>query len=108
MGKPGFGIFQARRKSSGNAIEEVDPGAYLPASSPSTQTEPSNGGFRVLNRAEIEKAKLEKQEQALKKGHDRSSKFGRFSGFGASGNKARTQSIDEDSPSSSKRYVTSS
>jgi hypothetical protein len=105
MGKPGFGIFQARRKSSGNAIEDADPSAYLPASSPSTD---QSGGFRVLSRTDIEKAKQEKQEQALKKAHDRSSKFGRFSGFGASGNKARTQSIDEDSPSSSKRYVASS
>jgi hypothetical protein len=101
MGKPGFGIFQARRKSSGNAMEDADSSAYLSASSPSTE---SPGGFRVLSRTDIEKAK---QEQALKKAHERSSKFGRFGGFGASGNKARTQSIDEDSPSSSKRYVAS-
>jgi hypothetical protein len=98
MGKPGFGIFQARRKSSGNAIEDADPTLYL---NPSPSTEQS-GGFRVLNRADIEKAK---QEQASKKAQEKTSKFGRFSNFGASGNKARTQSIDEDSPSSSKRYV---
>jgi hypothetical protein len=98
MGKPGFGLFTGRRKSQSNALEDADPNVYL---NPAPSTE--QGGFRVLNRADIER---QKQETAAKKSQEKTSKFGRFSTFGASGNKGRTQSIDEDSPSSSKRYVT--
>lgn len=104
MGKPGFGIFQGRRKSSGNVLEDADPSAYLSASPVTTSPSTEQGGFRVLNRSEIEKAKQEKQEQVTKKAHEKGSKLGRFS-FGTSGNKAKPQSVDEDSPSSSKRYV---
>lgn len=100
MGKPGFGIFQGRRKSSGNPIDDADVTAFANVS-PATE----QSTFRVLDRSDIERAKQEKQAQALKKAQEKSSKFGRFSGFGASGNKGRTQSVDEDSPSSSKRYV---
>lgn len=104
-----MGLFQGRRKSQGNnnAVEDVHPApAAYPNASPTTTTMESST-FRVLNRTEIEKAKLEKQEQVVKKANDKSSsKLGRFS-FGTSGNKGRTQSVDEDSPSSStsKRYV---
>lgn len=99
MGKPAFGLFQGRRKSSSNALENADPNVYLnPA--PATETAPS-GGFRVLERTEIERVK---REQAAKK-PAKSSAFGRFGHFGAAGNKGRTQSVDDDSPSSSKRYV---
>jgi hypothetical protein len=103
MGKPGFGIFQGRRKSSGNAIEDADPNTFLNASPPT-----ESSGFRVLNRADIERTKQEKAEQQLKQASEKSSRFGRLSGFGALGNKGRTQSIDDDSPSSSKRYAKSS
>lgn len=95
MGKQGGfgGIFTAaRRKSQSNALDEADPNlAGLEAP-----------GFRVLNRAEIERAK---QEQAAKKSTEKTSKFGRFSTFGAAGSKGRSMSHDEESPSSSKRYV---
>jgi hypothetical protein len=97
MPKGTFGIFQGRRKSAGNAIDEVD-ARPSPNASPNTEST----AFRVLNRDEI----LERQKQeALRKAQEKPSKFGRLSTFGTSGSKGRTQSIDDDSPSSSKRYV---
>lgn len=100
MGKPAFGLFQGRRKSSSNALENADPNVYLnPAPAPETPS--SGGGFRVLERTEIERVK---REQAAKK-PAKTSAFGRFGHFGAAGSKGRTQSVDDDSPSSSKRYV---
>ncbi|KAF2185131.1 hypothetical protein K469DRAFT_577936 [Zopfia rhizophila CBS 207.26] len=105
MGKPGFGLgnIMGRRKSSGNAMEDV--GAASPQDNSPAEPTNSGGGFRVLGRDEVQKAK---QELALKKQQQEKHKFGRFSGFGASGNKARNQSFDEDSPSSSKRDSKSS
>jgi hypothetical protein len=95
MGKPGLGIFTARRKSQGNAFEEVDI-----ATSPETITAPADsGGFRVLSKTEVEKAKEQRKTQEK----DRSSKFPRFSGFSSGGNKNRNQSVDDESPGSSKR-----
>ncbi|RYN40814.1 hypothetical protein AA0112_g2723 [Alternaria arborescens] len=101
MGKPGLGIFTARRKSQGNAFEEVDI-----ATSPETITAPAadSGGFRVLSKTEVEKAKEQRKTQEK----DRSSKFPRFSGFGGAGSKNRNQSVDDESPGSSKRDSKSS
>lgn len=95
MGKPGLGLFTARRKSQGNVFEEVDM-----ASSPDTSTAPADsGGFRLLSRTEVEKAKEQRKTQEK----ERSSKFPRFSGFSHAGSKNRNQSVDDDSPGSSKR-----
>jgi hypothetical protein len=99
MGKPGLGIFQGRRKSSSNVMDDVVDAAPAPAAaSPTTE----QNSFRVLNRNDIDKVR---QEQTTKKGHnkEKTSFASRFA-FGT-GNKARNQSVDEDSPSSSKRYV---
>jgi hypothetical protein len=96
MGKPGLGIFTARRKSQGNAFDDVEI-----ATSPDTTTAPpaDSGGFRVLSKTEVEKAK--EQRKTLEK--ERSSKFPRFSGFSHPGNKNRNQSVGDESPGSSKR-----
>ncbi|KAF2280720.1 uncharacterized protein EI97DRAFT_428828 [Westerdykella ornata] len=102
MGKPGLGFLQPRRRSSGNVLDDADPSTHLTAPASTEQS-----SFRVLSRSDIEKAKQERQEQALKKAHEKTSKFGRFSAFGSSG-KARTRSVDEDSPSSSNRDSKSS
>lgn len=96
MGKPGLGLFTARRKSQGNVFDEVD-GA---ATSPDTTAPPTNGdsgGFRLLSRTEVEKA------NERRKTLEKSSKFPRFSGFGSTANKGRNHSFEEDSPGSSKR-----
>ncbi|KAF2259820.1 hypothetical protein CC78DRAFT_620707 [Lojkania enalia] len=101
MGKPGLGMFTARRKSSGNVLDDT----LGPNSSPPAPASDS-GGFKVLDRSEIEKRRAEREQQeAARKAHAKGSKFGRFSGFGSSGNKARNQSFDDDSLSSSKRCV---
>lgn len=97
MGKPGLGLFTARRKSQGNVFEEVDI-----STSPDTATAASpadSGGFRLLSRTEVEKAKEQRKTQEK----ERSSKFPRFSGFSHPGGKNRNQSFDDDSPASSKR-----
>jgi hypothetical protein len=100
MPKAGLNFFNARRKSSGNIMEDL--GNTSPTHGATPSSDHNGGGFRVLDRAEIERARQEKQEQAMRKAQEKSSsKFGRFSGFGSSGNKGRTRSIDEDSPSSS-------
>jgi hypothetical protein len=100
MVKPGLGLFTARRKSQANVFEEVDF-----ATSPDTTAAPvpppapapaDAGGFRLLSRTEVEKAKEQRKTQEK----ERSSKFPRFSGLGS---KNRNQSFDDDSPGSSKR-----
>lgn len=58
-----------------------------------------SGGFRLMSRNEVDKA----NERRKTMEREKSSKFPRFSGFGASGNKGRVQSFEEDSPGSSKR-----
>lgn len=90
-------LFKNRRKSSGNVIEDAEALAHTNGTSPIGQS----SEFRVLDRAEIERKKLE----AAAKQQEKSSKGFRFSAFGSSGKKGRSQSIDEDSPPSSKRYV---
>ncbi|KAH7391958.1 hypothetical protein BKA66DRAFT_568362 [Pyrenochaeta sp. MPI-SDFR-AT-0127] len=102
MGKPGLGIFTARRKSQGNAFDEVDV-----ATSPDTSVAASadSGGFRLLSRTEVEKANERRKVQEKEKS---SSKFPRFSSFGGAGNKGRHQSFEDDSPGSSKRDSKSS
>ncbi|KAI4951257.1 hypothetical protein J4E91_003966 [Alternaria rosae] len=100
MGKPGLGIFTARRKSQGNVFDEVDI-----ATSPVTTTAPADSGaFRVLSKTEVEKAKEQRKTQEK----ERSSKFPRFSGFSHPGSKNRNQSVDDESPGSSKRDSKSS
>lgn len=98
MVKPGLGLFTTRRKSQGNVFEEVDV-----ATSPDTTAPPApqpahadSGGFRLLSRTEVEKAKEQRKTQEK----ERSSKFPRFSSLGS---KNRNQSFDDDSPGSSKR-----
>jgi hypothetical protein len=95
MGKPGLGLFTARRKSQGNVFDEVD----ISTSPDTTTANADSGGFRVLSKTEVEKAK----EQRTTQEKSRSSKFPRFSGFVNAGNKNRNQSVDDESPGSSKR-----
>lgn len=100
MGKPGLGLFTGRRKSQGNAFDDVDM-----ASSPDVSAAPArddSGGFRLLSRTEVEKANERRKTQ------EKPSKFPRFSGFGSTGNKARNHSMDDESPGSSKRDSKSS
>ncbi|KAF1832904.1 hypothetical protein BDW02DRAFT_501978 [Decorospora gaudefroyi] len=100
MGKPGLGLFTARRKSQGTVFDEVDI-----STSPDTTSVPADsGGFRLLSRTEVEKAKQERKTQEK----ERSSKFPRFTGFTNGGNKNRNQSFDDDSLVSSKRDSKSS
>lgn len=105
MGKPGLGLFTARRKSQGNVFDEVD----ISSTSPDRTAPPpaaaaaaaaaDSGGFRLLSRTEVEKAKEQRKTQEK----ERSSKFPRFSGFSHPGKQNRNQSFDDDSPGSSKR-----
>jgi hypothetical protein len=95
MGKPGLGLFTARRKSQGNVFDEVD----ISASPEPAPANADSGGFRVLSKTEVEKAKVQRKTQEK----DRSSKFPRFSGFSNAGSKNRNQSFDDESPGSSKR-----
>ena len=95
MVKPGLGLFTARRKSQGNAFDEVDV-ATSPDRAPAAKDDA--GGFRLLSRTEVEKAANERR-----KTQEKTSKFPRFSGFGNAGNKARNQSFEDESPGSSKR-----
>ncbi|KAF2876108.1 hypothetical protein BDV95DRAFT_483810 [Massariosphaeria phaeospora] len=90
-----MGLFTTRRKSAGNAIEEVE---GTPA--PEAPVADSSGGFRVLNQVEVQRAKHERE---LKK-HEKSSSAFRFSGLTK---KARNHSFDDESPSSSKRKSSS-
>jgi hypothetical protein len=111
MGKPGLGLFTARRKSQGNVFDDVDIStspdrstANANAAGTGTGTAGANahadsGGFRLLSRTEVEKAKESRKTQEK----ERSSKFPRFSGFSNAGSKNRNQSVDDDSPASSKR-----
>jgi hypothetical protein len=109
MGKPGLGLFTARRKSQGNVFDDIDIStspdrstANANATATATATATANadsGGFRLLSRTEVEKAKESRKTQEK----ERSSKFPRFSGFSNAGSKNRNQSIDDDSPASSKR-----
>jgi hypothetical protein len=102
MGKPGgLGIFTARRKSAGNAVESVETQA-APEAAPATHSGGSGGGFRVMTQTDVQRIKHEaEKKKAMEKS---SSKFPRFSGFGGAKDKTRNQSVDDDSPSSSKRY----
>jgi len=99
MGKPGLGIFTNRRKSSSNALEDMTPDA-TPSPDGYASANADSGGFRLLSRNEVEKANERRKTMDREKS---TSKFPRFSGFGAAGNKARVQSFEEDSPGSSKR-----
>jgi hypothetical protein len=94
MGKPGLGLFTARRKSQGNVFDEID----ISASPEPAAAHADSGGFRVLSKTEVEKAKEQRKTQ-----ENRSSKFPGFSGFRNAGNKNRNQSFDDESPGSSKR-----
>jgi hypothetical protein len=103
MGKPGgLGIFTGRRKSAGNTMEggELQP---TPEAAPVVNSGGGGGGFRVMTQTDVQRIK---QEAEKKKATEKaSSKFPRFSGFGGAKDKSRNQSVDDDSPSSSKRYV---
>lgn len=95
MVKPGLGLFTGRRKSQGNAFEDVEIGGNSPEA---TAPPPAaDGGFRLLSRTEVEKANERKKVEK-----EKSSKFPRFSSFGT-GSKGRHQSFDDESPGSSKR-----
>jgi hypothetical protein len=97
MVKPGLGLFTGRRKSQGNAFEDVEIGGNSPeAVAPPPAA--ADGGFRLLSRTEVEKANERKKLREKEK----SSKFPRFSSFGA-GSKGRNHSFDDESPGSSKR-----
>jgi hypothetical protein len=95
MGKPGLGLFAGRRKSSSNVLEEMTDNAPSPDGSANADS----GGFRLLSRTEVEKANERRKTMEREKS---TSKFARFSGFGTNG-KGRVQSVEEDSPGSSKR-----
>ncbi|KAF1942676.1 hypothetical protein EJ02DRAFT_159498 [Clathrospora elynae] len=99
MGRPGgLGLFTARRKSQGNAFDDVD----VTTSPDVAAANGDSGGFRLLSRTEVEKAKEHRKTQ------EKPSKFPRFSGFGGAGNKGRNQSVEDESPGSSKRDSKSS
>ncbi|KAF1845816.1 uncharacterized protein K460DRAFT_285287 [Cucurbitaria berberidis CBS 394.84] len=104
MGKPGLGIFTARRKSQGNAFDQVDVTASpSPDTAASAHADP--GGFRLLSRTEVDKANERRKTQEKE---SKSSKFPRFSSFGAAAHKGRNHSFDDESPGSSKRDSKSS
>lgn len=96
MGKPGLGLFTVRRKSQGNVFDDVEV-APSPDAASAPVRDDQGGGFRLLSRTEVEKA------NERRKTVDKPSKFPRFSGFGGAGSKARNQSVDDESPGSSKR-----
>ncbi|KAF2112371.1 hypothetical protein BDV96DRAFT_159767 [Lophiotrema nucula] len=99
------GLFASRRKSSGTVLEEARP-ISMPEPAPTAHND-TPGAFRVMNQDEIAKRRAARErEEALRK--EKSGRFGRLSGFGATGNKARNQSFDDDSLSSSKRDSKSS
>lgn len=101
MGKPGFGFekIMGRRKSSGNAIEDMAVPPVQDSSPAQENRESSSSGFHVLSHEEAERRR---ESAALKKAApDKKGGFGRFSAFGS--NKTRQQSFEEES-SSSKRY----
>lgn len=98
MGKPGLGLFTARRKSQGNVFDEVDITTSPDTAAPPPTTNGDSGGFRLLSRTEVEKANERRKTLETK-----SSKFPRFSGFGSTANKGRNQSFEDESPGSSKR-----
>jgi hypothetical protein len=97
MGKPGLGLFTGRRKSSSNVLDEPptapSPDGYASAGNDS-------GAFRLMSRAEVEKAAERRKTMEREKP---TSIFPRLSAFGGAGSKARVQSVDEESPGSSKR-----
>lgn len=95
MGKPGLGLFTGRRKSSINALEDMTDNVPSPDGNGSVDP----GGFRLMSRNEVEKANERRKTMEREKS---TSKFARFSGFGANG-KGRVHSFEEDSPGSSKR-----
>lgn len=97
MVKPGLGIFTARRKSQGNAFDEVDIATSPVAAAAAATAKDDSGGFRLLSRTEVEKA------NERRKTLEKTSKFPRFSGFGSAANKGRNQSFDDESQGSSKR-----
>jgi hypothetical protein len=98
MGKPGLGLFTGRRKSSSNALEDVAV-ADNAEHSPDGSANADSGGFRLMSRTEVQKAQERRKTMEREKS---TSKFARFSGFGANA-KGRVQSFEEDSPGSSKR-----
>jgi hypothetical protein len=98
MGKPGFGFekIMGRRKSSGNAIEDM--GAPPVQDSPPAPENRDSGssGFHVLSHEEAERRR---ESAAMKKAvPEKRGGFGRFSAFGT--NKTRQQSFEEESSSS--------
>lgn len=113
MGKPGLGLFSARRKSQSNVLDDtpanpapVSPdasvSAFASAAAPApVHTPPAadSGGFRLMSRQEVS-ATAERRKTVEK---EKKSAFPRFSGFGSAANKARNHSFEDDSPASSKR-----
>jgi hypothetical protein len=97
--KTGLGLFTGRRKSSSNALEELTAEA-APSPDGHASANADSGGFRVMSKNEVVKAAERRKTMEREKS---TSKFPRFSGFGASGNKGRVQSFEEDSPGGSKR-----
>ena len=99
MGKPNFGLekIMGRRKSQGNAIEEVESPTAQDAS-PVTES-PSPGGFHIMSKEEAERRR---ESAASKKAPEKRTGFGRFSALG--GHKGRNHSFEDES-ASSKRYV---
>lgn len=95
MGKPGLGLFNGRRKSSSNVLDELP-------TAPSSDGYADSGAFRLMSRTEVEKAAERRKTMEREKS---TSKFSRFSTlpFSGAGGKARVQSLDEESPGSSKR-----
>lgn len=81
-------------------MEEGEP-VYTPDAAPGA--DPGSGGFRLMSKTEVERKKRE--EERRKAQEKAASKFRPFSGFGNAAHKGRNQSFDDESPSSSKRYV---
>lgn len=102
MGKPGLGIFTARRKSQGNVFDDIDISASPDNTTANPNSNNESGGFRLLSRTEVDRAKEKKTHEKEK------SKFPRFTGFSGPGSKHRNHSFDDDSAASSKRDSKSS
>lgn len=98
MVKSGLNLFTARRRSQGNAIDQVE-GDVTTSPDRLMSASAESGGFRLLSRTEVDKANERRKTQEK----DKSSKFPRFSSFGGAANKGRNQSFEDDSPASSKR-----